>query len=131
MQPLTGLEIEVVDRSGDSGRGGRAQSLLEGPQSLSLVRCLDQNHPGRIETETVEAMTVRTAVAGEIRCRHDKQQRSSPRHAAKKRRDETESGRPIAISLGYELVQGPDAFGGGVTLLGGLDLLDASEILGN
>src|SRR5207247_791605 len=65
MQSLAGLEIETFERSRDCGRRGRAQSLLHGPKGLSLVRRFDQDHAGRIETEAVEAMTVRTAVLRE------------------------------------------------------------------
>ena len=36
------------------------------------------------------------------------QQRSSPRHAAKKRRQEAEGRRPVAVTFRYDLVQGSE-----------------------
>jgi hypothetical protein len=104
MQPLACLEIESFDRSRDSGRRGRAQGFLDGPKGLSLVRRFDQDHAGRIETEAVEAMTVRAAIPREATGRHDKQQRSAARYAAKKRRDEAEGGRHVAGNRGRDLV---------------------------
>ncbi len=108
MQPLAGLEIELVDCSRDGGRGGRAQSLSHGPKGLFFVRRLDQNQAGRIEPEAIEAMAVRMAVLSKTASRHRQQQRRIPRHAAKQRREESEGGRHVAISFGRNLVQGPE-----------------------
>ena len=65
MQPLAGPEIKTIDCTRDRGRRGRAQSFLDGPEGLFIVRRFDQDQAGRIETEAVEAMPMRTAVMRE------------------------------------------------------------------
>ena len=76
MQPLAGLEIELLDRAADRGRYARAQRLLDGPQRLLVVLRLDQDQPGRIEAEMLEAVAVGAAVIGERARRGDEQQRA-------------------------------------------------------
>ena len=68
VQPLAGLEIETFDRASDRGRRGRAQSLFDGPEGLSLVRRFHQEHAGRIEAEAVETMPVKAAILRECAC---------------------------------------------------------------
>jgi hypothetical protein len=116
MQLLTGLEIEPFDRARDRRRRTRAQGFLHRPEGLFLIRRVDQDHARRIDTETIEAVSMR---AGEGRHlvdwqsshthamgRHDDQQRAAARHAAKKRGDEAERGWNIAVGCGGDLVQG-------------------------
>jgi hypothetical protein len=62
MQPLAQFQIERVDETRDRGRRRRTQRLLDRPQGCFTVRGLDQDQPGRIETECVEAMTMQAAM---------------------------------------------------------------------
>jgi len=108
MQSSAGLEIEISpDRASDGSGHGRTQSLLHGPQSLHFVLGLDQDQAGRIEAEIVEAMAMRVAVISKAAWRDDEQHWRIPRHAAEKRRDESESRGHVAFALGDDLVQRP------------------------
>ena len=106
MQSLTRLEIERVDHAGDGGRSARAQRLLHGPQRLRRVCRLDQDHTGRIETESMETMTVRNSIAGKTADRQDEQERPAVRHAAQQRRDEAKGSRQVAVGFGRNFMQG-------------------------
>ena len=66
LQPLAGLQIELVDHAGDGGRRRRTQRFLHGPQGFFAVRGLDQDQAGGIETETVQAMTVKPAMVARL-----------------------------------------------------------------
>ena len=108
MQSSAGLEIEISpDRASDRSGHGGTQSLFNGPESLHLVLGLDQDQAGRIEAEIVEAMAMRVAVIGKAAWRDDEQHWRLPRHAAEKRRDESESRGHVAFALGDDLVQRP------------------------
>ena len=72
------FQIEFVDHSGDGGGRTRTQRLLHGPQGLSAVRRLDQDQAARIETEAIEAMTMRTAVFAQPVAGHDEKELFPP-----------------------------------------------------
>ena len=62
MQPLAQFQIELVDDAGDGGGAPERNASSMRPQGVLAVRRLDQDQPGRIETERVQAMPVRPAV---------------------------------------------------------------------
>jgi hypothetical protein len=68
------------------------------------VRGFDQNEASRIETEGVEAMTVKPAVFAASIGRHDEEQRFNPRQMGKESGDETEGGGGRAF-FGHDLMQ--------------------------
>ena len=71
MQPLADFQIELVDDAGDGGGRARMQRLLHSPQGFFAVRGLDQDQTCRIETESVEAMTVKPAKFAQLIAWHD------------------------------------------------------------
>ena len=70
------------------------------------MRGLDQDQTGRIETECVEAMTMKTAMRMTAVGWHHHDERVSARQPGQNRRNETEGGRGGAFGFGYDLVQG-------------------------
>ncbi len=76
MQPLARLEVEFRRGGADRGRRLRPQRLLHGPERLLVVARPDQDQPGRIEAELLQAVSMRPAVIGERAMRGDEQQRS-------------------------------------------------------
>ena len=68
------------------------------------MRGLDQDQAGRIETENVEAMTVKPAKFAYLVAGHDEDERLGSRQAGKDRRHEAEGGRRGAL-FGHNLMQ--------------------------
>jgi hypothetical protein len=105
MQFLAGLQIELVDHPDDRLRRCRTQRLGNRPQCFFAVRRLDESQACRIETESVEAVSGKTAMLAPSIGRQDKDERGRKRKAGKERHDEAEGGRQFAFRLGYDLVQ--------------------------
>jgi len=76
MQLLAGLEVEPVDHAHDGGRDGRMQRLGNRPQGFFAMRRLDHDHASRIETECVESMSGKPAMAARLVDRHDEDERT-------------------------------------------------------
>ena len=93
MQLLAQFQIEPVDHPGDGGWRARTQRFGKRPQGLFALRGLDQDKARRVETETVETMTIRAAVFAPPIGRHDEDDWISVRQAGQKRDDEAEGGR--------------------------------------
>ena len=110
MQPLAGLEIEPGGGAGDRGKRARAQRLFHGPKGLRVVLRLDQDQPGRIEAELLQAVAMRTAVVGERAVRGDEQQWLICwiTKAREQRDQKAERRRRVAMLLRRDLVQRAD-----------------------
>ncbi len=80
------------------------QRLLQSPQGVFAMRRLDQDEAGRIETENVEAMTVKPAKFAHLIAWHDEDERLGLREAGKDCRHEAEGGRRGAL-FGHDLMQ--------------------------
>jgi hypothetical protein len=110
MQLLAGLQIESVDYAGDGGWRRRTQRLGHRPQRFFAVRGLDHNHAGRIETETIKAMSgnmaAKPAVSAPSVSRNDDDDRMKARQAGEKSRNETEGRRLRGFGRGHDFMQG-------------------------
>jgi hypothetical protein len=80
------------------------QRLLQSPQGIFAMHSLDQDQAGRIETENVEAMTVKPAKFAYLIAGHDEDERLGAGQADKDRRHEAEGGSRGAL-FGYNLMQ--------------------------
>ena len=108
MQPLAGLEVESGGGA-DRGQRARAQRLLQGPERLLVVARLDQDQPGRIKAELLQAVAMRPAVIGERAMRGDEEDGSRRWGKARQQGDEkAECRRRVAVRLRRHLVQGTD-----------------------
>ncbi len=105
LQPLAQFQIELVNNTGDGGRGARTQRLLQCPQGISPVRRFDQDQAAWIETQRTQAMPIKPAILTEPIARHDEKERTSPRHTGQQRDHEAEGGGGAAV-IGHDLVQG-------------------------
>ena len=105
MQLLAGLEIEFVDHSRDGLRRGRTQGLRHGPQGFFAMRRLDHDQAVRIETEAVEAVSIKAAIFALLITWRDEDERVGLRQAGKTGHHEAEGGWQLGLSLGNDLVQ--------------------------
>ncbi|RKE72625.1 hypothetical protein DFP91_0493 [Pseudorhodoplanes sinuspersici] len=77
MQSLTRAKPQEFDYAGDgSGRGG-AQGLFQRPLRLPVVLGCDKEHACRIEPQSLETMSVRAAIGGNIVWSCDDEHRSA------------------------------------------------------
>jgi hypothetical protein len=80
------------------------QRLLQSPQSVFAMRGLDQDQTGWIETENVEAMTVKPAKFAHLIAWDDKEGRLGSSQAGKDCGHESEGG-GCGARFGYDLMQ--------------------------
>ncbi len=98
------FQLELVDDACDGGRRARMQRFLQSPQGVFAVRGLDEDQAGRIETENVEAMTVKPAKFAQLIAWHDEDERLGSPQARKDRCHEAEGGRRGAL-FGHNFMQ--------------------------
>lgn len=107
MQSLAGQKIEF--RAGHAGhrrRHARAKGFLHGPEGLRFIRRSDDDDPGRIETETIQAMSVQAVLNGALVRKGDKNHRTARRQAAEQGGDEAEGGGPVCPGHRRDLMYG-------------------------
>ena len=112
MQPLTRFEIELVDHGGDRLGGAGTQRLLDRPQCFPAMRGLDQDQPGRIETQRGEAVAGQTAMLAVPIGRNCEKNFSPPLggkrgKTGQNRRDEAQGGAPAGFTVWHDLMQRP------------------------
>lgn len=92
---MPGEKVEFcADRASYGGRNARAQDFLHGPERLGLVGRLHHENPGRIETETVETMSMQSTIADS-----NEHHRGAARQAAEQGGDEAEGGGLVRFGL--------------------------------
>ncbi len=80
------------------------QRLFQSPQGVFAMCGLDQDQAARIQTETVEAMTVKPAKFARLIGGHDQDERLGVHQAGKDRHHKAEGGRGGA-SFRHDLMQ--------------------------
>lgn len=109
MQPLTRAKPQEFDHAGDGSGQGGAQGFFQRPQRLFVVLRCNKEHACWIEPQSLETMSIRAAICGNIVWPCDDEHRSACSvglcDATEKGGRETEGGRHIGRAAGGNLVQ--------------------------